>query len=565
MKADASPLDGSKVPGGRIAKFPGFCFLKCLGVRNCEEFMNRHPLILSSLLVSPVLAGIFSAHAWAGEAIAPEALTQDLVAQELEQVTSVSQLTDVRPTDWAFQALQSLVERYGCIAGYPNRTYRGNQAMTRYEFAAGLNACLDRVNELIAASTSDLVKKEDLDTIRKLQEEFAAELATLRGRVDALEARTTTLEKQQFSTTAKLEGEAVFGVAGVISGDDADGNRAPRNFVLGYRSRLNINASFNGEDLLLVRLQSNNLEAFKDTATLTPEGSLRFAAGDGSSNVEVDALFYQFKLGEKTTVVLAANAVASDDFASTINPFLDGDGGTGALTHFASRNSIYYLLGGAGVGIQHNFTEQLSLSLGYLASEFNTPTPGTGLLNGPYGALAQFTYESDRFAVGATYIRAYNNDFSVEGDVGSRRANVREFTGLSTSSDAFGLGASFKFSDNLVLNGSVGYTRVGANNGSGRANIWNWMVGLALPDLGKKGSIAGVLVGMEPKVTGASGDFRLLGLRDRDTSLHIEAFYQFPVNDFISITPGVIWLTAPDHNKGNDDLFIGVVRATFTF
>jgi len=246
MKADASPLDGSKVPGGRIAKFPGFCFLKCLGVRNCEEFMNRHPLILSSLLVSPVLAGIFSAHAWAGEAIAPEALTQDLVAQELEQVTSVSQLTDVRPTDWAFQALQSLVERYGCIAGYPNRTYRGNQAMTRYEFAAGLNACLDRVNELIAASTSDLVKKEDLDTIRKLQEEFAAELATLRGRVDALEARTTTLEKQQFSTTAKLEGEAVFGVAGVISGDDADGNRAPRNFVLGYRSRLNINASFNG-------------------------------------------------------------------------------------------------------------------------------------------------------------------------------------------------------------------------------------------------------------------------------------------------------------------------------
>ena len=112
----------------------------------------------------------------------------------LSQVTSVSQLSDVRPTDWAFQALQSLVERYGCIAGYPDKTYRGNRAMTRYEFAAGLNACLDRVNELIAASTADLVKKEDLAILQKLQEEFAAELATLRGRVDALEARTTTLE-----------------------------------------------------------------------------------------------------------------------------------------------------------------------------------------------------------------------------------------------------------------------------------------------------------------------------------------------------------------------------------
>ena len=127
----------------------------------------------------------------------------------LDQVTSVSQLTDVRPTDWAFQALQSLVERYGCIAGYPDKTYRGNRAMTRYEFAAGLNACLDRVNELIAAATADLVKKEDLATLQRLQEEFAAELATLRGRVDALEARTSTLGKQQFSTTTKLGVELV--------------------------------------------------------------------------------------------------------------------------------------------------------------------------------------------------------------------------------------------------------------------------------------------------------------------------------------------------------------------
>ncbi|MHC5721338.1 MAG: iron uptake porin, partial [Nostoc sp.] len=105
------------------------------------------------------------------------------------QVTSVSQLSDVQPTDWAFQALQSLVERYGCIAGYPNQTYRGNRAMTRYEFAAGLNACLERINQLIATATADLVKKEDLATLQKLQEQFAAELATLRGRVDAVEAR----------------------------------------------------------------------------------------------------------------------------------------------------------------------------------------------------------------------------------------------------------------------------------------------------------------------------------------------------------------------------------------
>ena len=131
---------------------------------------------------------------------------------EIEQVTSVSQLRDVEPTDWAFQALQSLVERYACIAGYPNGTFRGNRALTRYEFAAGLNACLDRVNELIATSTSNAVTKEDFSKLQKLGEEFAAELATLRGKVDTLEAKTTELEANQFSTTTKLFGQAIFGI-----------------------------------------------------------------------------------------------------------------------------------------------------------------------------------------------------------------------------------------------------------------------------------------------------------------------------------------------------------------
>lgn len=101
------------------------------------------------------------------------------VEDPMAQVTSVSQLRDVQPTDWAFSALQSLVERYGCIAGYPNGTYRGDRPLSRYEFAAGLNACLDRVNEFIATATSDLVTREDLITLEKLQAEFAA----VRGRV----------------------------------------------------------------------------------------------------------------------------------------------------------------------------------------------------------------------------------------------------------------------------------------------------------------------------------------------------------------------------------------------
>lgn len=150
------------------------------------------------------------------------------------QVTSVSQLSDVQPTDWAFQALQSLVERYGCIAGYPDGTYRGNRALTRYEFAAGVNACLDRVNELIATATTDLVTKEDLATIQRLQEEFAAELETLRDRVDVVEASAAELEANQFSTTTKLGGEVIT-YTGDAFGENADDVNNP---TLGYRLRL---------------------------------------------------------------------------------------------------------------------------------------------------------------------------------------------------------------------------------------------------------------------------------------------------------------------------------------
>lgn len=120
------------------------------------------------------------------------------MASSRNQVTSVSQLSNVQPTDWVFLALQAVVKRYGCLAGYPNNSLRGNRTITRYEFAARVDACLSGLKEQIAALSGD-----DLATFTRLQAEFAAELATLRGRIDALEAQTTQLEASQFSPTTK--------------------------------------------------------------------------------------------------------------------------------------------------------------------------------------------------------------------------------------------------------------------------------------------------------------------------------------------------------------------------
>jgi hypothetical protein len=546
--------------------------------------------VWKALLASPAVFGAMlfvGSGAMAGETSATSEITDPLVSesniedQKMSQVNSVSQLSDVKPTDWAFQALQSLVERYGCIAGYPNGTYRGNRAMTRYEFAAGLNACLDRVNELIATATTDLVTKEDLATLQRLQEQFATELATLRGRVDAVEAKTAELQANQFSTTTKLSGEVVAVVSDVLGGRRVNGEKIEEeNTTLGARVRVEFNTSFTGKDELFTRIQTNNIVT---PNLFTPEGSLFFGetSEDASNDAFIDALYYKFPLGEKTQVIVLANAGAADDITNTVNIF-DGDGASGALSSFGVRNSIYYHLDGAGLGINQEFGDKLSLSLGYLGSTANDPTSSNGLFNGPYGALAQLTFKpSDRFTIGFTYINAYNQELGT----GSNRANPISFlesqlapppddriapnpVSVPFSSNSYGIEASLGLSDKFVLGGWVGYTNArnlstqGGLVERGELDVWNWAVTLGFPDLGKKGNLAGIIFGMEPKVTSSSINEIS---RDRDTSYHIEAFYQYQVSDNISITPGVIWLTAPDHNNNNDSVVIGALRTTFSF
>ena len=516
----------------------------------------RTSLITSSTIISAILS--ITSGAWAETVPANNSEQQVNNSQEeiVSQVTSVSQLSDVQPNDWAFQSLQSLVERYGCIAGYPNGTYRGNRALSRYEFAAGLNACLDRVNELIATATADLTTKQDLATIQKLQAEFSAELATLRGRVDAVEARTAELEANQFSTTTKLQGQVVAVVSDVLSNKKVNGaDITGKNTTLGSRARIELVSSFTGKDTLFTRIQANNILS---PGINTPEGNLFFAGTTGNTTAAIDALFYAFPVGKNTQVKLIANAGAADDVTSTVNLF-DGDGAFGAVSTFGTRNPIYGQLGDKGIAVNHQFGNKLALSLGYLSGTANNPTPGNGLFDGSYGALAQLTVKpSDRISLGLTYINSYKQPLLT----GSNNA-TSTFDGEAFSSNSYGVQASLGISQKFVLGGWAGYTNSKVLTGTkGDVDTFNYAVTLGFPDLGKKGNLAGVIVGMEPKVTSSS----FAGVtKDPNTSYHIEGFYQYKLNDNITLTPAVIWLTAPDHNDTNDNVVIGALRTTFSF
>ncbi|MBD2410927.1 hypothetical protein FACHB389_00490 [Nostoc calcicola FACHB-389] len=496
--------------------------------------------------------------------------------QNSAPITSVSQLSDVQPTDWAFGALQSLIERYQCIDGYTDGSFKGDRAMTRFEFATALNACLDRVNQIIADNTTDMVAKGDLPTLQKLQEEYA--LPTLRDKVSDLEARTTQLEKrpkkQPRSQNVKLCGELIFAAIDAFGDANSSGNGDDNNLTFSSRARINFKTGFIEpkevvcspkdkplfpRDELLVRFQATNV-----INPIAPgnDSRLSFVSGSNSTNdAFISKLQYTYEPSEQLKILIATGFNTYFDDWDTINP-LRSD--ANATPFRGLRYSHIYRLGGdTGAGVTYKLSNNIKLELVYLAKNANNPV--SGLFNSGYGALGQIVFSPNKNTdtkIAITYVNAYNED-GLGHNTGSLPSNL---SGRKVSSDSFGIETNVVISKGFQLGGWVAYTNARVLKEEVDADIWSWAVTLAFPDLGKTGNLGGIIIGMQPKLTGTSaplsGD---LPRRDQDTGFHIEGFYRYKINENISITPGLLWLTAPNHDEQNGDIFLGVVRTTFTF
>ncbi|GFE68886.1 probable porin; major outer membrane protein [Chroococcus sp. FPU101] len=564
--------------------------------------MNKLQLVsISERIVLSFLAATLG---WVTEdAIASEVIPQS--KQSMAQITSVSELRDVSPNDWAYESLRNLVERYGCIVGYPDRTYRGTRALSRWEFAAGLNACLNTMERLIQEGVSIL--REDIDKLKRLAQEFETELAVLGTRVDNLENRVAFLEDHQFSTTTKLSGEVIFSIAGATGGEpDTD----DAQIVFNNRVRLNFTTSFTGQDALITGLQAYNFNSrtgggssigevlFPNDSSILSDPMTKLSyepqfpgfnpqtlsQGCGNNSVCLYKLLYLFPVVNNLKVFIAPLAETTDAFP-TIVPFASE--GQGAVSRFASVNPVLRVSGGTSqtglaTAAGFIFTPDPKVDFRALYASVNAALPdnegfpgtplGAGLFNGSYVAATQLTLKpTSTLDIGLNYSFSYHQINILATNLAGSSTGVLGGLPLTTPVNIHAVGATltWRFSSfaHFTTYGSYFFVDQAGSGGSAYTQLSSWMAGLYFPDALKKGNTAGLLFGQpQYRTTAGNGATRRTANIDSlATPYQIEAYYNFKVTDNISVTPGGFVIFNPEGDSENSTTGVGVLRTTFTF
>jgi hypothetical protein len=529
------------------------------------------------LMLAPVALGMIAPAAQAAD-INLAAVTQYASA---EQVTSVTQFSDVKPTDWAYQALSNLVNRYGCVAGYPNGTFAGGKAMTRFEAAALLNACLDRVTETT-------------DELKKLLAEFDTELTVLTARVDGLESKVGKLQAQQFSTTTKLAGEASMILGGVPGFGPKNGLNGSKqqgggNTTFNYDLRINLDTSYNGQDLLRTRLRTGNFSKYP-FGTSTSNIFKLDKAEDWNNQVYIDRLYYQFPAGKQNQFKFTVGAlVRNTEMAWIPTAYKSNILDTFAV---AGTGGVYNKATGEGFGVQWKqpvakgkpgFVANVNYVVNGSGVNSANTTCTAGCKNGASGAdsnygvfnsesginlMTQVGYKAPQWGVAAGY--RYG---STQSGVRSANGAAGATLGNNQDNNSVALNAYWQPKKTGIvpsISAGYGYNFVSGYNVATTSSYKNvaqssrsWMIGLQWDDAFVKGNAAGIAFGQPANSAGANGSSPWL----------VEWFYKYQVSDNISITPALFYASGYSSQTGNSSSegaygfngLGGVIQTTFRF
>jgi hypothetical protein len=491
----------------------------------------------------------------------------------------VTELRDIQPQDWAYQALRSLIDRHGCIAGDPTGRFRGNQALTRYEFAAALNACVDKLNQQLTDLKADRPSRDDLDTLQALTNTLRDELQDLRSRLTPLAAKTQVLAQQNFSETTKLYGQAIVGLQGgnanrvdLFPEDGATERRGQAPATLGGQVELSLATSFTGHDLLLTSLQSGNI-APSSASRQTNMARLSYE-GDTANQVVLSNLSYRFSIGRNLGILVGSAGVDPINAFRGISP--TEDSGTGSLSLLGQRNPILSLGNTTGgLALDWQLGRKVSLQGVYSAELPGIASRESGLFRGRRTIGTQLTIAPNRsLDIGLNYLYGRSPDGFLGSAIGDAELLSPFAPAAALRTHAVGGTIAWRPKPDWTIGGWAGWTSSRGAGLSGSVTTENWMLFGTKRDWFRSGDLTGLLIGQPPKITQSSlpvgynfPNFSDIGQKGgrRDSALHLELFHRLPLSENLSITPGLLVVLNPNHNRANDAVVVGSVRTTLRF
>jgi hypothetical protein len=348
-----------------------------------------------------------------------------------------------------------------------------------------------------------------------------------------------------------------------------DGRPLRDAFGVNYDVRLAFTTSFDGDDLLRVRLRSGNggFSPFRDSIapTLRMDGlspGCSAAAPCRNNRVVLDKLFYQRPLGPNLRMTVGSRVNQRDMIAIWPSVFDDNENLL-ALFSKGGAPGAYSDVKGAGAGIYWTQRASSDAGVGWVISAVTVagepdggdPARGGLFTAGSAGASTlQLGYQSGSWAAAATY--TFNQ-------AGARdRASMtplasetwpRPEPGLGGHVHAFGLTGFWQpLGNGWMPSLTVGWGyNVNVFTGDGTpqrpapqaAESQSWMVGLNWFDVLLSGSELAFAIGSPVSVTRYRNPYGEQGAADQ--AMQMELWYRMQATDWLSVTPGVFWLPRP--------------------
>ena len=489
------------------------------------------------------------------------------------EVVTISQFSDLRPTDWAYQALQSLLERYGCVSGTGVSTFNGTGSITRFEAAALLNSCMGRIGE-----TTDVLKA--------LSQELAQELAILRGRTDGLEARVGELEATRFSPTTRMNmltrsalGAVQYGGNQINSASNTwgqgTGSLPLRNaFTFNYDIMMFVDTSTTGKDLLrtILRMANFGSSAFGIAGGNNPAPLTQLDEGfedpNGPNIVGINRLFYRTPINRYLSVAVGPRIRQNDALA--VWPTIYARPGSELLLKIftqAGSTSAYSLLIGPGGGLMlkdSTKTTGWSAGVNYIATngeKGNAALGGMGTAGSAATAMAQLSYTGKRWNLS---LAAAQNGAGVRQDGTSYWRTLQPQLSSSVTNNGSTQTLSIAgywqpLNTGLIptVSAGFGYNQANLNNSPVSVNqqqLQNlqsagWMTGFTWDNAFQKGNQIGFALGQPTFVTAVNGQAA------NDGNYVFELYYKIQATNALSVTPTLFYLSRP---RGEETVAPGI-------